>query len=105
MESIKDLSVVIGLWVIFYKIAAWHLEHRGRRNIDLVEDTLALFYEAKDVITWMRNPMGFSNETDSIKQEEGESNFDFIKRIFDRVNLKIPDNPDFIESVNEMKEK
>ena len=73
MGFIKDLSVVIGLWVVFYKIAAWHLEHRGKRNIELAEETLALFYEAKDAIVWMRHPIGFSNETDSIKQGDRES--------------------------------
>lgn len=80
MEFIKDLSVVIGLWVIFYKIAAWHLEHRGKRNIELAEETLALFYEAKDVIAWMRHPIGFSNETDSIEKGERESKDQFEAR-------------------------
>lgn len=80
IEFIKDLSVVVGLWVIFYKIAAWHLEHRGRRNIDLAEDTLALFYEAKDAIAWIRNPLSFSNETNSVKQQEGERDEEFEAR-------------------------
>lgn len=72
MEFIKDLSIVIGLWVLFYRIAAWHLEHRGKRNIELAEDTLALFYEAKDVIAWIRYPISYSNEMDSVKQGEHE---------------------------------
>lgn len=80
IEFIKDLSVVIGLWLVFYKIAAWHLEHRGKRNIELAEDTLALFYEAKDAFTLIRNPMGFSSETDSIKQESGENEEKFQAR-------------------------
>ena len=80
MEFIKDLSVVIGLWVVFYKIAAWQLEHRGKRNIELAEETLALFYEAKDAIAWIRNPMGFMNETDSVKQEPNESEEEFNAR-------------------------
>ncbi|MBU1147960.1 MAG: hypothetical protein KKD11_06360 [Candidatus Omnitrophica bacterium] len=80
MEFIKDLSVVIGLWVLFYKIAAWHLEHRGRRNIELAEETLALFYEAKDVIGWMRSPMSFSTETDSVKEEGRETKEQFEAR-------------------------
>lgn len=67
IEFIKDVPVVIGLWVVFYKIAAWHLEYRGRRNIELAEEKLALFYEAKDVITWIRNPMGFENGTHSTR--------------------------------------
>ena len=93
MEFIKDLSVLIGLWVIFYKIAAWHSEHRGKRNIELAEDTLALFYEAKDIIAWMRYPISYSNETDSIKEEEFESKEQFEARkkasiVFIRYNQK-----------------
>lgn len=80
IEFIKDISVVIGLWVVFYKIAAWHLEHRGRRNIELAEETLALFYEARDVISWIRNPMGFENETDSVVQKSTESTEEFKAR-------------------------
>lgn len=80
MEFIKDLSVVIGLWVVFYKIAAWQLEHRGKRNIELAEETLALFYEAKDVIAWIRSPLSFSGETDSIKQGENEDKDEFDAR-------------------------
>jgi hypothetical protein len=80
MEFIKDVSVVIGLWVLFYNLTAWQREHKGKRNIELAEDTLALFYEAKEVIAWMRNPIGFTNETDSIKKEERETEEDFGAR-------------------------
>lgn len=80
MEFIKDVSVVIGLWVLFYNLSAWQREHRGKRNIELAEETLALFYEAKDVIAWMRSPMGFTNETDSIKREERETSEEFEAR-------------------------
>ena len=80
MEFVKDISVVIGLWVVFYKIAAWQIEHRGRRNIELAEETLALFYEAKDVIEWIRHPLAFGDEIDSVKKEENESKEEFEAR-------------------------
>jgi len=80
MEFVKDISVVIGLWVVFYKIAAWQIEHRGRRNIELAEETLALFYEAKDVIEWIRHPVAFGNEIDSVIKEENESREEFEAR-------------------------
>lgn len=80
MEFIKDLSVVIGLWVLFYNISAWQREHRGRRNIDLAEGTLALFYEAKDAIAWIRSPLSFVSETDSIKQGERETDEQYQAR-------------------------
>lgn len=80
MEFVKDLSVVIGLWVIFYNIVRWHVEHRGKRNIELAEETLALFYEAKDVIAWIRNPMGFSGETDLIEKNPNEDDEEYEAR-------------------------
>jgi len=80
MEFVKDISVVIGLWVVFYKITAWQIEHRGRRNIELAEETLALFYEAKDVIEWIRHPLAFGDEIDSVKKEENESKEEFEAR-------------------------
>lgn len=85
MEFIKDLSVVIGLWVVFYNVAAWHIEHRGRKNIDLAEETLALFYEAKDALEWIRHPIGFSDESSSLVKGERESEEDFKAR--KRVNF------------------
>jgi len=80
IEFVKDISVVIGLWVVFYKIAAWQIEHRGRRNIELAEETLALFYEAKDVLEWIRHPVAFGEEIDSVKKEENESTEEFEAR-------------------------
>ena len=61
VSFIKDLSVIIGLWITFYKIGSWQTEHRGRRNIELAEETLSLFYEAQDVIEWIRHPLGFED--------------------------------------------
>jgi hypothetical protein len=85
IQFIKDVSVVIGLWLVFYKIAAWQIEHRGKRNIELAEETLALFYEAKDVIEWLRHPIGFSDENSSLVQGERENKEDFEAR--KRVNF------------------
>jgi len=53
METIavlKELSLLIGIWVAIYGIDSWRREHKGKRQLELAEETLALFYEARDVI-------------------------------------------------------
>ena len=59
METIsllRDLSLLIGIWVAIYGIDSWRREHKGKREIELAEDVLALFYEARDAIKYMRFP-------------------------------------------------
>ncbi len=80
VEFVKDLSVIIGLWITFYKIGSWQIEHRGRRNIELAEETLSLFYEAQDVIEWIRHPLGFEDETSSLVKNDKESEAEFQAR-------------------------
>lgn len=43
-------------------IAAWKKETLGRRRMELAEEVLAEFYEAKDVLTWVRSPWSFPSE-------------------------------------------
>ncbi|MFH1519330.1 MAG: hypothetical protein ABIE75_02025 [Candidatus Omnitrophota bacterium] len=80
MEFIKDLSVIFGLWVLFYNLGAWHREHKGKRNIELAEDILALFYEAVEVIRFIRHPASVSAETESIQRGEKESEREYEAR-------------------------
>jgi hypothetical protein len=73
MELLNNISLFIGIWVAIYGIDSWRREHRGRRQVDLAEETLALFYEAKDAIAHMRSPIGYSNETDDVEKGKDES--------------------------------
>ncbi len=72
-EGINQFSIFIGIWVAGYGIDAWRREHIGKRRIELAEDTLALFYEAKDAIRHIRNPMSFDHEISDIERQAGES--------------------------------
>ncbi len=74
LDTIKSISIIITIWVAVYGIDAWRREHVGKRQIELAEDTLALFYEAVDVIKHIRHPMSYANETDEITQLTNESN-------------------------------
>jgi hypothetical protein len=88
---LKEISLIIGIWVAIYGIDSWRREHTGKRQIELAEETLALFYEAKDVITYIRHPAGYSSETETLERGEGESEKDYKARkqasiVFKRYN-------------------
>ena len=94
METIailKELSLLIGIWVAIYGIDSWRREHKGKRQMELAEETLALFYEARDVIAYIRNIFSYSSETEGIEQGENESEERFEARkqasvVFKRYN-------------------
>lgn len=46
-ELIKNISLTLASLTAVYGIDQWRREHRGKRQAELAEDTLTLFYEAK----------------------------------------------------------
>jgi hypothetical protein len=70
---ITDLSIITGIVLALIGYNSWRREFRGKRQIELAEDTLASFYEASDAISHIRNPLGFSIEQESIDRVNGES--------------------------------
>ena len=53
---------LIALVVFIFGLTAWKREYVGRRRIELAEDVLSLFYEAKDAISQIRSPLSMSFE-------------------------------------------
>jgi hypothetical protein len=91
METLKEISLLIGIWVAIYGIDSWRREHTGRRRIELAEETLSLFYEAKDAIAHIRHPASYESETADVKRGENESEKDYNARknasiVFTRYN-------------------
>jgi hypothetical protein len=83
METIsllRDLSLLIGIWVAIYGIDSWRREHKGKREIELAEDVLALFYEARDAIKYMRFPFSPSGECVDIQKADAESDTEWQAR-------------------------
>lgn len=72
-ESLKNISVLIGIWIAISGVSAWRKQHIGKRKIELAEDALALFYESYDAIKHMRHPASFSNEMESVERAQGET--------------------------------
>lgn len=73
MEILSALSIIVASLVAIYGINAWKREFQGKRQIELAEDVLALFYEARDTIGAVRNPFGFQGEGSTRKPENNET--------------------------------
>lgn len=70
---LQNISVIITLLFAIFGIDAWRREHVGKRQMELAEDVLALFYQARDVIHMVRNPMGWGGEGSTRKANPDES--------------------------------
>lgn len=79
----QSISIIIAAWTAVWGIYSWRKEFIGKRRIDLAEELLAQFYEAKDVISEIRSPFGFSGEGSSREASDKESEEE--KEILDRV--------------------
>ncbi|MBN2594022.1 MAG: hypothetical protein JXA81_10980 [Sedimentisphaerales bacterium] len=73
LEIINTLAIVIASIVAICGISAWRKEFQGKRNIELAEDVLALFYEAIDAIRAIRSPLGYLEEGATRKPQDGET--------------------------------
>lgn len=69
----QNVSIILASFFAIYGIDAWRREHVGIRRIELAEEVLALFYQARDAIESIRSPFGFSGEGQSRKPSENES--------------------------------
>ena len=91
IQILQQVSILIGIWIIIYGIDAWRREHVGKRQLELAEDTLAMFYEAADAIRHMRHPASFGHEIEDVKRGERETDAQFQARqnayvVFHRYN-------------------
>jgi hypothetical protein len=96
ISFIRELSLLIGIWVAIYGIDSWRREHRGKREIELAEDVLTLFYEARDAIKYMRHPLSSTDECSNIEKSPHETDQQWqarknasvvFKRYNDRMDL------------------
>jgi hypothetical protein len=80
LALVEMLAIIIASGVAIFGINAWRREHIGKRQAELAEDALAMFYEAADAIRHMRSPMGFGHEMEDVERMEGESETKFEAR-------------------------
>ena len=91
LQLATNISVIVGLWIAIYGIDAWRREHTGRRQIELAEETLALFYEASDLIRYLRHPASYAQEHEGIERNPSEPDEHYDARrkasvVFNRYN-------------------
>jgi len=90
---LRDISLLIGIWVAIYGIDSWRREHRGKRELELAEDVMALFYEARDAIKHLRHPFSPAGECDDIEKGPNETEAQWNARknastVYKRYNTK-----------------
>ena len=93
-EFIKNISITIASLTAIYGIDQWRREHRGKRQAELAEEALSLFYEAQDAIHHIRTPFSYSGEGSSRKPGDKESPeekdaFDKAYVVFERFDSHI----------------
>jgi hypothetical protein len=86
-DILESISLIIAAWTVIIGVNAWRHEFIGKRRIELAEEVLALFYEARDVISYIRSPFGFVGEGGSRKSSESESPEE--KQFYDRAYVVV----------------
>ena len=69
---ITSISVAIAALSFVSGVSAWKREFIGKRQIELAESVLAMFYEVEDAIREIRNPFSCNNEGKSRKRSDNE---------------------------------
>ena len=65
-----------GAYIAYRGLTKWHDETVGKRRIELAEEALADFYQARDIIKAARSPFGYSHEGLSRHKGENETEED-----------------------------
>lgn len=72
-EILSSVSIIIASGTAIYGISAWKREFRGKRQIELAEEALVLFYEVREVIKSARSCLGFGYEGKTRESEAEET--------------------------------
>lgn len=67
------VATVFAALVVIFGIKSWRREFRGKRQIELAEDVLALFYETRDSIIAIRNSFSHEGEGSTRKPTKNET--------------------------------
>ncbi len=61
-EIAQSISLILASLFAVYGIDAWRREFVGKRRMELAEEVLALFYQARDIIESIRSSFGLGQE-------------------------------------------
>jgi hypothetical protein len=73
LSLLRDILTFVAALLAVIGVRAWHRDFLGKREIELAEETLRLFYQARDSIRRMRSPFAIGTESSEVTQEPGES--------------------------------
>lgn len=62
IENAGAIATLAGVAIAFYGLETWKREYRFKRNSELLEEALVLFYQAEHAIAYMRSGSIFSDE-------------------------------------------
>jgi len=87
MNILPSLSIIITAIVAVYSINAWRRELKGQRELNVSEQALALIYECKDNLQFIRSPFSFGSEGQTRKRRPGETEDE--SKVFDQAYVLI----------------
>lgn len=73
LEIIKSLSIIGASFVAIFTVNTWRKENIWKRKFEIAEETLVLFYHARDLINSVRNPFYHIGEGESRKKSPNET--------------------------------
>lgn len=89
-------AACIGVYIAFRGLSKWHNETVGKRRIELAEDVLSDFYQARDIIKAARSPFSYAHEGLSRKNDDKETDADTqILNAYFAVTERLMKNADF----------
>ena len=68
-----SLGIISASIVAFFGINSWRKEMREKKQYELAEEVLSLFYEAKDKISAIRSPLGRRGEREGREKDVNET--------------------------------
>ena len=75
-DTILAIAGITASAVAVWGLTAWRRELTARRRAELAEQTLAMFYEARDLLAWVRTAGSFGGEGESREPEPNETEDD-----------------------------
>ena len=72
-DILQNISIIVASVTAVYGVISWRREHIGKKKIDLAEEVLCSIYEIKDIIRFIRSPLGFEGEGSTRKRGSNEN--------------------------------
>ena len=105
MEIAKELinlfTSIIVCGTAIWGINAWRRELKGKKQFEVAEEVLSLFYECKDILNEIRSPFGYVSEGKTRKRNENESEED--SKTFDRAFVVFERYNKRFDSINKLR--